>query len=310
MNLLEKAVARDPKFASAYCLLVETNLNLYWHESVPGARERAEVALQAARRLAPEAAETYLVEGLFFYWGKRDYDHALESLEKAARVSPNNVNVFRFSAFVERRLGRWAEAIRHQLRAIELDPRDWNPRDEAIHSYMVVRDYATAERMADRAIADFPERADFFRTIKAEAAFSAGDLKTARAALNTLSVPDSVWQLWGLAILERNYEEAERLLNVWTQHYPADETVFPVSFLAGLTARARGQSEKARAAFDAARQHFSGLLREANEQPDMLSHLAIADAALGRKEEALQEGRRAVELLPISRDPVSAAELD
>jgi tetratricopeptide (TPR) repeat protein len=169
---------------------------------------------------------------------------------------------------------------------------------------MVVRDYATAERMADRAIADFPERADSFRTAKAEAAFSAGDLKTARAALNTLSVPDSVWQLWGLAILEHNYEEAERLQSVWTQHYPADETLFPVSFLAGLTARARGQSEKARAAFDAARQHFSGLLRQRNEQPGILSHLAIADAALGRKEEALREGRRAVELLPISRDPL------
>jgi len=309
VNLLEKAVARDPKFASAYCLLVEANLNLYWGQSMPGARERAEVALQAARRLAPEAAETHLVEGLFFYWGKRDYDHALESLEKAARVSPNNADVFRFSARVERRLGRWAEAIRHQFRAIELDPRDWQPRNEAISSYVAIRDYATAERMADRAIADFPERADFFRTVKAEAAFSAGDLKTARAALNTLSVPDSVWQLWGVAILEHNYKEAERLLSVWTQHYPADETLFPASFLEGLTARATGQSEKARSAFGAARQHFSGLLREPNEQPMVLSHLAIADAALGRKEEALQEGRRAVELMPISRDPLFGADL-
>jgi TolB-like protein/class 3 adenylate cyclase/Tfp pilus assembly protein PilF len=309
VNLLEKAVARDPKFASAYCLLVEANLTLYWDQSVPGARERAEVALQAARRLAPEAAETHLAEGVFFYWGKRDYDHALESLEKAARVSPNNADVFRFSARVERRLGRWADAIRHQLRAIELDPRDWQPRNEAINSYAAIRDYAMAERMADRAIADFPEKADVFRATKAEAAFSAGDLKTARAALNTLSVPDSVWQLWVLAMLEHNYKEAERLLSVWTQHSPGDETLFPVSFLEGLTARATGQSEKARAAFGAARQHFSGLLRDPNEQPRVLSHLAIAEAALGQKEEALQEGRRAVELLPISRDPLFGADL-
>jgi TolB-like protein/Flp pilus assembly protein TadD len=305
VNLLEKAVARDPNFALAYCLLVEANLSLFWGESAPGARERAEVALQAARRVAPEAAETPLAEGLFFYWGKRDYDHALESLEKAARLSPNNADVFRFSARVERRLGRWAETIRHELRAIELDPRDWQPRSEAISTYIFVRDYTAAKRMADRAIADFPERADSFRAVKAEAAFYSGDLKTARASLNTLSVPDSVWQLWALAIWERDYNEAGRLLAGWTRNLPSDETLYPRSFLEGLTARAAGQSEKARSAFGAARQHFSELLRQPNEQPLILSHLGIADAALGRKEDAVQEGHRAVELLPISRDPVS-----
>jgi len=160
---------------------------------MPGARERAEVALQTARHLAPEAAETHLAQGLFFYWGNRDYDHALESLEKAARLSPNSVDAFRFSAWVERRLGRWAEAIRHELRAAELDPRDWNPRDEAITTYILVRDYTAAEGLADRAIADFPERADYFRAIKAEAAFSAGDLKAARASLVTLSAPKQIF---------------------------------------------------------------------------------------------------------------------
>jgi len=93
--------------------------------------------------------------------------------------------------------GALAEAIRHELRAAELDPRDWNPRDEAITTYILVRDYTAAEGLADRAIADFPERADYFRAIKAEAAFSAGDLKAARASLLRLSAPeaDFHWQL-------------------------------------------------------------------------------------------------------------------
>jgi len=42
----------------------------------------------------------------------------------------------------------------------------------------------------------------------------------------------------------------------------------------------------------------------------LLSHLAIVDAALGRKEEALQEGRRAVEMLPLSRDAVHGPEIE
>jgi tetratricopeptide (TPR) repeat protein len=113
----------------------------------------------------------------------------------------------------------------------------------------------------------------------------------------------------GYCDVRTHYEEAGRLLTVWTQHYPADETVYPRSFLEALTARATGQSEKACAAFVAARQHFSALLREPNEQPMLLSHLAIVDAALGRKEEALQESRHAVELLPISRDAVEGPDL-
>jgi TolB-like protein/class 3 adenylate cyclase len=210
VNLLEKAVARDPNFALAYCLLVEANLSLHWQaENVPGARERAEVALQAARRLAPETGETYLAEALFFYWGKRDYDHALESLEKAAKSSPNSSEVFALSARIEMRLGRWAEAIRHDLRAAELDPRDWHLRDQAITHYILVRYYIAAERLADRAIAAFAERADYFRATRAEAALYEGDLKAARASLATLSVPDSVWQLWATAMFERTMRKPD-----------------------------------------------------------------------------------------------------
>jgi Tfp pilus assembly protein PilF len=260
---LEKAVARDPNFFLAYCLLAEANLSLHWrYESVIGARERAEVALQAARRLAPEAGEMHLAEARFFYWGKRDYDHALESLEKAARSSPNSADIFRFTALVERRLGRWAESIRHELRAVELDPLDWHPRDELISTYLLVRNYNAAERLADHAIADFPDRADYFRAIKAEAAFDRGDLKAARACLATLSVPDySAWQLWGTAMYERNYEEAARLLNLWTERRESDDALVSRSWMEALTARAAGKSESARSAFLSARQHYAAIPR-------------------------------------------------
>ena len=311
VNLLEKAVALDPNFALAHCLLVEANLSLYWHaQARPGTRERAQVALDAARRLAPQAGETYLAEALFFYWGQRDYDRALESLEKAARVSPNNADVFRLSARVERRLNRWPEAIRHGLRAVELDPRGWEPRDELISTYTIDRQYGSAELQADRAIAEFPDRADHFRALKMDAALARGDLKTARATIATLSVPDSTWQIFTTAYWERNYEETQRLLNLWADRPPSDITLYPASFLEAMMARAAGDSGKARAAFTAARQHFSELLRDrGDEEPALLSQLAIVDAGLGHKEEALNNARRALELLPPSKDSLGSAVL-
>jgi tetratricopeptide (TPR) repeat protein len=179
-----------------------------------------------------------------------------------------------------------------------------------ISTYLLIRDYSAAERLADHAIADFPDRADYFRAIKAEAAFDRGDLKAARACLATLSVPDySAWQLWATALYERNYDEAARLVNVWTERHEPDDAALPRSWMQALTARAAGKSETARAAFLVAQQHYTALLRDRNDQPRLLSYLAIVDAALGRKEEALQEGRRAVEMLPISRDAVYGPEM-
>ncbi len=308
VDLLGKAVARDPNFALAYCLLVEANLGLYWKaESVLGTRERADAALQAARRLAPNAGEAHLAEAMFFYWGNRDYDHALESLEKAARSLPNSALVFALSARVEQRLARWGEALRHATKAIELDPRDWQLRDGLIMPNVLVRNYVQAERAADRAMADFPEKANYFRSRKADVALGKGDVKAMRDNLAGFAVPDREfwWQQWDLASAERNYGEAEKLLNLVAQHHFPDNARYPRIWFEAVTARAAGQPEKARAAFEVARQHYATLLHERrNEQPQLLAQLAIVDAMLGRKEEALQESRRAVELLPISRDAV------
>jgi TolB-like protein/Flp pilus assembly protein TadD len=309
--LLENAVARDPKFASAYCLLGQAELSLYWQSggSAGDRRDRAAAALQSARRLAPEAAELYLTEALFSYWADRDYEAALSSLRQAARFLPNNVDVFRYSALIERRSGHWQECIRHQLDAVEIDPLNWRPRNELMSSYQLVHDYIAAEKAAALGISACPERADYFRAKKAEMALYRGDREAARNALATLSVPDPLaMQLFYCALLERNYEEAHRVLNVWTQRHEPEYPTYPWSFFEGMAARAAGQSDKARRAFEAARQHFTRLLTDRKE-PVLLSQLGIVDAALGRNEEAVSEARQAVELLPISRDAVMGPDL-
>jgi TolB-like protein len=310
VRLLESAVARDPNFALAYCLLAQTNIDWYWAtgESAQERLDRAQAALEAARRLAPEGGETFLTEGLFFYYGKRDYDHALESFEKAASLLPNNVDACRFSAYVERRLGRWTESMRHEIKASELDPRSWVARDGLITDYCLIRNYAVAERLAERAITDFPEKADYFRLRSAEVAMRMGDVKRARMVVTGLSSRDPIALQWFfLPFYEHRYDEAARILRVWGERY--QDAIFPRSFLDGMIARVAGQPDKARAALLAAQQHFIALLRERKDQPNVVSQLAVVDAALGRKEEAVQEARRAVELLPISRDALTGPEM-
>jgi len=243
---------------------------------------------------------------------------------------PNSADLFLLSAQVERRLGRWNEALRHFTRASELDPKDYGPRGGLIDTLLLSRQYAQARLLADRAIADLPEKQNYFHKSKFEAALLTGDLDQARTDLAKLPVDsDTKFVLWSLLIFKRDYTEAYRalaaaerpVLNFWGESYP-------IPYLEGLTARAAGDVDRAKSAFLAARQAYIATLggnangkddltaKQTETQamlpfyfPELLSQVAIVDAALGRKEEALREARRAVELRPISRDALNGANI-
>ena len=325
-NLLDKAVARDPHFALAYSLLAEAHLNRYWQpQGVPDALTKAEAALQAARRLDSEGGETHLAEALFFYWGYRDYDQALEALERAARSLPNSADVMRLSAHVERRLGRWKEATRHGVRASELDPKDWMVRDSQITTCLFTGRYTEAHQLADRAIADLPEKANCFRHRKCEASLSAGNLPQARTDSAGLRIDSDTYDLlWMVPYRERNYSEAYRILAAAEPYDRPGGVLYFVAYQKALTARAAGDFERAHSALLVARKRYIAALNDAPEDKsdadasapaeipaaaaayfsEVLSQLAVVDAGLGRKQEALREAQRAVELRPISRDAV------
>ena len=307
VDLLDKAISRDPNFALAYCLLTETNLTLYW---VPGRsdlarRGRAETALAAARRLAPDAGETHLAQALFHYYGSRDYDHALEQLDIAARSLPNSSDVFRIAALIERRLARWAETLRHFSKAHELSPRDPSALVQLALTHIMLRHYAEADQVADRAITLFPTAADPFWNLKGELALGQGDLARARSALEKISsgFPGLRYRVPYYA---RDFAEAERVsLSVWQGKESSLIRYFALS--SALAARAAGADDRMRSYLLTARQSYEPLLGGAADPGD-LSSVGIIDAALGRKEDALREARRAVELRSVAHDPLEGPE--
>ncbi len=302
-ELLEQAVARDPNFALAYASLAEANLHLYWSvEKPPLRRTNAEAALQAALRLAPQSGEIHLARALFFYWGNLDYSRALEELEIAAHLLPNSADVFRLSAQVERRLGRWTEALRHFGKAAELDPRNVIVREALILTNVLVRRYPEAIQLADQAIVELPETGNDFVLLKARAAFDQGDFKVARASIERLSptYPLTIekFQLqFYLALYERNFSEARRLVAARPQ-MPHHEQLVPDVFFEGVVAEAEGDPVTARSAYLAARE---GIEKQLITTPDIgiwISTQAQADAALGRREDALLESAKALRLTP------------
>jgi TolB-like protein/Tfp pilus assembly protein PilF len=311
-RLLDEAVSRDPHFVLAWCLLADVHGAIYkqGYDHTPARLELANAAVQTALRLQPESGEAHLALANYHYQGFRDYVHARTELAIARSTLPNNAKVFEYTGYIDRREGHWEEATRNLERALELDPRNFLILQQMALAYLRQRRYADATRTYDRALKIVP--ADpVTRIVRAQVALDwRAEIEPFQSMLATLiaedpSVAPDVDDP-DRALCERTASAATRALT----NYPRDGAVnngviFPHAYWEGVVARWQGDSARAQAAFTAARREVE---KTVEKQPDFaaaLSLMGMIDAGLGRKEEALREGRRAVELLPISRDAVA-----
>src|SRR5207237_8248604 len=85
----------------------------------------------------------------------------------------------------------------------------------------------------------------------------------------------------------------------------SDPVHFTRPFVEGIIARMMNDEHKAQLAFTAARAEQEKTVQAQPDYGPPWCVLGVIDAALGRKEEALREGRRALELLPVKKDPLN-----
>src|SRR6266699_3133121 len=155
LKLLNQAVARDPAFLLAYCRLAEAHDALHFQgiDLEPGRLALAKSAIDSAFRLKPDSGEAHLALARHLYWGYLDYDHARDELAIAARTLPNDARVFQLAGQIDRRHGRWHDAVRNLERATELDPRNGGHLHAVAVTYDMMRAYKQAKESANRLIA-------------------------------------------------------------------------------------------------------------------------------------------------------------
>jgi serine/threonine protein kinase/Tfp pilus assembly protein PilF len=314
IDLLNQAVARDSSFFKAYCLLAAAHDNLYLFggDHTPARLAMGEAAVQKAFRIRPNAGEAHLARALHLYRGYLDYDGALAELEVARRSLPNNSRIFAVMGWIQRRQGLWEESTRNLERAIELDPRNLNELYNTGLSYGMVRRYAEQKSKLDRVLTIEPNDVE----LKAERAFVEVDWKADTGPLhqvideiratNPAAVPKIAdrWLLCALA--ERDVNAAKDAL-LASGEFPLqkDAVSFTRPFVEGVIARMTNDEHKAQLAFAAARAEQEKIVQARPDYGPAWCVLGVIDAALGRKEQALSEGRRAVELLPVEKDSVN-----
>src|SRR6266513_2741620 len=312
VQLLEQAIARDPSFFDAYCQLVGAHDRMYFlgFDHSEARLKLVETAIHSLRSLHPDSGEVHLALDQHLYWAYGEYDRAREELVAARRTLPNESRIPLMAGYIDRRQGHWDKSLEEMKQALELDPRNFTILHQISLNYEGFRLYTEMATTLDRALAiapkDVPSRV---RRAWVDLEWRS-DPKPLHTAIQTIlaedpnAAPVLVEQWLAVALRERDTAAAERALAAM----PAggggcydDGIPFPNSWCEGLVARLRGDEPAARAAFTKARIEIQQMMRDQPDYAQGLCALGVIDAALGNKEDAVREGRRAVELIPVSK---------
>jgi len=311
--LLNQAIERDPGFALAYYQLAQAHDQFFFAgiDHTPARLAMADAAIQSLTRLRPNSGEAHLALAKHLYWGYLDYNHAREELKLAQQGLPNDPLVFEILGFIDRRQGRWAESTKNLERAVELDPQNAGFLKQLADSYVCLRQYADAERVLDRAIA-FAPKDSATRAYRASIELEwHADPQPLSSTVRAILAEDArerqnVAELWLRASLcERDFDGASRALAALPIAGCYDDFIpFPRASCEGVVAQMMGDKAAAHAAFTTARNEAAKLIADQPDYAEALCVLGMADAALGNREEAIREGRRAIELMPVSKNAI------
>jgi TolB-like protein len=319
IELLDSAVARDPSFHAAFCQLVDAHDQLYsvWDDHTPARLAAADAALQRATELRPNAPETHLARGAHLYSAFRDYKGALSEFEMARAGLPNDPRIFEFTGYILRRQGKPEEGLRALEQAVALDPRNPYTLSQLSLSYMILRRYPEVKRTLQRVLEITPDDVSAAANLAAtDFAWHADTLPLHQLFARLRSerpaaVADAAGEWFGCALAEHDWPAAEQALTALGNNpFRIDGPILlSRQFGEGLLARAMHDDARAHKAFAAARVEQEQAVEKQKDYGPALCVLGLIDAALDNKEAALQEGRRAMELLPVEKDSLSAQSL-
>jgi len=309
-SLFEQAIKLDPNFSLAYAGLSMVESWVYHSfDPLPSRRNKARLNADEALRLQPDLPEGHLALGFSYYYGDRDYQRALAEFEIAKRGLPNEAQAYMAIGAIQRRQGKWIESTGNLEKAAALDPKNVGILCNLGYSYMAQRNFEAADKIFDRAIAAEPQSLQAAGMKAAVAVQSTGDLSAVEKQFS--SVPPGAdpgglitWIRVGILTLERKFPEALQVAQQFPGETLATATTAPCpkALLEGTLYLYQGDKEKARIAYGHARAVAEKLVREAPQDSARHGQLGVVLAALGQKEQAINEGKRAVELLPESQD--------
>jgi TolB-like protein/Flp pilus assembly protein TadD len=305
-QLFEQAIALDPKFALAHVGLSRANTWLGEsdadQERIVKARHEAEEAL----RLSPSLGEAHLALGVYLFICEKNYTDALNEISIAAAKLPNDPHVFLHMGKIYRRQGRWGESLAAYQRMQDLDPfNPWGVVELGV-DYFFLRDWTGATAAFNRVLEIEPDYVGTKILLALVQVHRDGNIVAGREILSRIPAgtdPDGTESeaRWNMCMLQRDFTAADEVANKMPQdRFPG---LGPSrDFFKGQVALARGDTVAAQKFFAAASARMESWARDHPTAAGVRDSLALLYALTERKEEAIAEARRAVELEPVSKD--------
>jgi TolB-like protein/class 3 adenylate cyclase/Tfp pilus assembly protein PilF len=311
-GLFVQAIELDPNFALAHARLASIHAEIFhYYEPTETRRTRARTEAETALRLQPNLAEGSFALGQCIYWIDQDYERALEQFELASRLSPSNGDARRLIAAIRRREGKWEEALEAYERVAKVDPQNPNTVRELMFTNIAMRRWPEAAQWGERMRAMAP--ASLVAKIQSGYVdfWWKGDTRLLKSLVDQVPAgtdPDGAATAarWELAMLRRDYSLAKNVLETSTVNELSYTTAgtTPKIFFEGCIYLAQGDNVNAQKAFELARPVFETAMKEAPNSAERHAVLGWLYAFMGRKDDAIREGQRAVELKPESKDAV------
>jgi tetratricopeptide (TPR) repeat protein len=268
---------------------------------------RSGAAVRRALALDPSLPAAHEARGWYALYSARDYDRALSEFAVAERSRPNDAEMVAASAYVDRRQGRWDDAIATLRRATALDPHSVDLAQGLAETYLLSHRYAEADSACARAIALAPD-VGFTYWMRMMAAAGGGG---GAAAVRTIFHAALAQMPFGRLMAQARLPAPVGLL-VQDSTFRADVVALTLAgygpdSVGYYRTRAdsydrMGEPARARVYFDSMAAVARQRLRTADDYAFLHAALGAAEAGLGHRDAALAEARRAEQLEPIGRD--------
>src|SRR5438876_6792635 len=313
LRMFERAFTLDSGFAVAWAWSSVEHVALYWSYVDRNVAQLAAGKAQADRalRLAPDLPEAHGALAWYLFAGLRDWDRALAEYAQARRARPSDPYATVMLGNVKEHQGKWSEALPYEHEAVLLSPRNGNFAAVLGEYYTRQREFVAASYHYDRAL-ELTPRSVSGRLTKAIGYLNlTGDVKGAQRLFPDVSENMAPTGLEGVLItlsdivLLLSDDQQTKLLALSPAALDGDTAALLLA--KALVYRRRDKTLLARASFDSARVVLQNVVGRRPDDHVYHALLGAAFAGLGRPDEAVREGERAISLLPVSKDAVDGA---
>jgi TolB-like protein len=299
-DMYTKAGKEDPLFADAYARRARSYLYIWWNKSGnwQGTDLKAKEDIRKVLELNPELTELKIAQAYYYYFVNREYDKALKVIDELKDESPNMADLYTLASYVLRRQGRWLESIKEAKLGIRLDPYNAQSITDLASTYQLLRQYDNQIEYARQGLSLIPDYKNFNRHIFNAYLHKNMDVKV---ALKESGLGEEDFQ-YEINFYTRQYEKLIEFIKKDTVQYSTQFIYEPKTFRIVLIQYLKGNKNLCKIYADSAIKELKEKIMEFPDDDRYYATLGKCYAFIGNYMEAINNGKKAVELKPMKLD--------